>query len=226
MREMKKLSDEEFLGRMGLLEKRHRSDWCRLVYEGIVGRSMQELATLSGYSRKWVSEHLDRYALESASGGGGDSRPLQRGGSDTDIKSQVAKVVSKYAPKEPCQEYVEEYEAEGHTPEVAKRLAMSYEATESAIEKGVVREAKGKRDEKLMKIVLPDGVDWSMKLRRACADVKCAAKMLDGAKISDLKRAVTRDQIASAHAKWMEQMELLSNFHETFNEKVASHEES
>ena len=51
-------------------------------------------------------------------------------------------------------------------------------------------------------------------------DVKSAAGLLDRANIADLKRAATRKLIAAAHAKWMEQIERIENFHPTFEEEV------
>ncbi|KKM85379.1 hypothetical protein LCGC14_1289670 [marine sediment metagenome] len=221
---MRTMSDDEVLGRAAQLKKRHRSEWCRLVYEASVGRSMQKIADLLGFSRQSIQTHLDQYALESAAGGGNDHCPLERGGANRDNRAQVAEVIRSHAPAEPDENYVAEYVTEGHTPEVAKRLARVYEATENAIEAGVVQESKGKSDERLTKIVLPQGTDWVMRLRRACADVKSAAGMLDRAKITDLKRAATRNQVAVAHAKWMEQIERLENFHDTFKEEVLNHE--
>jgi hypothetical protein len=48
--------------------------------------------------------------------------------------------------------------------------------------------------------------------------------MLNAAKITDLKKKITRDRIAEAHAKWMEQIERIENFHPTFLQEVESHE--
>jgi hypothetical protein len=222
---MRKLPDAEVLTRADSLKKRHRSEWCRLVYEASSGRSMQEVADLLEYSRRWVREHLDRYAIESASGGGGDTHPLVR---DTaghgDVSKQVREVVKQFAPAEPDEDYVAEYEAEGHTPEVAKCLANAYEAGENAIEAGVIQETVTKQNERAAQIFLPQGTDWEMRLRRAVADVKSAAGLLDRAKITDLKRAATRKYIAAAHAKWMEQIERIENFHPAFSDEVLSHE--
>lgn len=221
---MRKLADDEVKTRAATLKKRHRSEWCRLVYEASVERSMQEVAELMDYSRKWVADHLKRYALEDASGGGSGQSPLVQGGEGQDTQEQVAHVVKEYAPKEPDEDYIAEYEAAGHTPEVARCLATSYEAGERAIDAGVLKETFTKENERASEIVLPRGADWEMRLRRACADVKSAAGLLDRANIADLKRAATRKQIASAHAAWMEQIERLENFHPTFSQEVANNE--
>jgi hypothetical protein len=67
------------------------------------------------------------------------------GGTDShgSIKESVSEVVQMYKPSDPDEDYVAEYEAAGHTPEVAKRLAVAYEAAEGAIEAGVLQEAGG-----------------------------------------------------------------------------------
>ena len=122
---MRQIPDKEVLTRAAMLQKRHRSEWCQLVYEACVGRSMQRLADLLGYSTKWVQEHLKRYALESACGGAGLSRPLVSSGDHRFLKEQVNRMVTKFAPPEPEEEYVVEYETKGHTPEVAKCLALA-----------------------------------------------------------------------------------------------------
>ena len=166
---MRKLTDSEVLSRAESLKKRHRSEWCRLVYEATVNRSMQQLADLLGYSRKWVADHLKRYAIESASGGGSDRNPLVSAGAQGDTKAQVDHVVKEYAPPEPDEEYIAEYEAEGHTSEVAKCLATAYEAGKNAIDAGVIKETwtwmVGEA------IPMPVVVSWSITLescRRRC----------------------------------------------------------
>ncbi|MCH8853737.1 MAG: hypothetical protein IID41_13955 [Planctomycetes bacterium] len=134
-----------------------------------------------------------------------------------DLKEQVNRVVTKFAPAEPEEEYLLEYETEGHTPEVAKCLALAYEAGENAIEAGVLQETVSKTKQRASQIVMPSGLDWDMRLRSACAAVKSAAGLLDRAKIADLRRAETRKQVEIAHAKWMEQIERIENFHPTFD---------
>jgi len=221
---MRQMTDSEVTMRAETLKKRQRSEWCRLVFDASVGRSMQQLADLLEYSRQWVQDHLKRYAIETACGGGNSSYPLIQPDDGRNMKEQVQEVVKEFAPEKPDEEYVSEYEAEGHTPEIAKCLANAYEAGENAIEAGVIQETITKQNERASKIVLPAGTDWEMRLRRACADVKSAAGLLDRANISDLKRATTRKQIAAAHTKWMEQIERIENFHPTFNEEILSNE--
>ena len=217
---MRQLSDNEVTARAEMLQKRHRSEWCRLVYEASVKRSMQQVADLMGYSRQWVTDHLKRYAVESSAGGAGAPTPLvTTAGGDTG--KEVRQVVKQFAPPEPDEDYVAEYEAAGHTPEVAKCLANAYEAGEKAIEAGVIQETTTKQNERVTQIVLPQGVDWEMRLKRAASDVKCAAGLLDDAKIPDLKRALTRKIVAAAHAVWMEQIERIENFHPTFQDEVS-----
>lgn len=220
---MRKLSDAEIKTRAESLKKRHRSEWCRLVYEASVGRSMREVATLIDRPVEWVREHLLRHQVEDSAGG--DVRPADtKPGRLIATRNEVREVMKKFAPKTPNEDYVAEYEAEGHTPEVAKCLATAYEAGENAIEAGVIKETRTKENERASQIILPKGTDWIMRLRRACADVKAAAGLLDRANIADLKRAATRKQVASAHAAWIEQIERLENFHPTFEQEVAEYE--
>ena len=100
------------------LQKRHRSEWCRLVYEASVGRSMQQVAGLLGHDVRWVRDHLDWYAMESAGGGGASP-------SDGVKRDDVRAVVKQFAPKEPDEDYVAEYAAAGHAPEVARILSTA-----------------------------------------------------------------------------------------------------
>lgn len=214
---MRQLTDNEVKTRAESLKKRHRSEWCQLVYEASVGRTMQQVADLMGYTRYWVADHLQWFATSDAAGGGAATPSSMK-------RDDVRQVVKQFKPTEPSEEYVAEYSAEGHSPEVAKCLAIAYEAGEQAIEAGVIQETVTKQNERASQIVLPKGTDWEMRLRRACADVKAAAGLLDRANIADLKRAATRKHIAAAHAAWMEQIERIENFHPTFNDEVTSHE--
>ena len=211
------LSDKQVLDRLECMKKRHRSEWCQLVFEASAGRSIHQVAQLLGHSPRWVQEHLDGYAVDSAIRGGGPAGLFNEGPK----REEVRAIIKKYGPEEPDAEYVAEYEAQRYTPEVAKRLARAYGGAENAIDKGVL---KPPGDKGLTKIVLPQGVDWTMRLRRACADVGAAAGLLDRAKMTDLKRAETRKQVAAVHAKWMEQIERIENLHPTFQQEVSTHE--
>jgi hypothetical protein len=213
---MKKLSDKEILQRAELLKKRHNSEWAELVYEACVGRSITQLAELIDYSRQWVQERLDEYAMQQA--GCRPATPLTGG------RAERREIINRYAPKSPDEEYVAEYESSGYTPEVASRLARVYEATEVALDRGAIKESVTHERERVREIALPQGVEWEMRLRRICGDVKSASATLEEAKISDLKKKATRDRIAEAHAKWMEQIERIENFHPTFSKEVESHE--
>jgi hypothetical protein len=190
---MKKLSDKEILQRAELLKKRHNSEWAELVYEACVGRSITQLAELIDYSRQWVQERLDEYAMQQA--GCRPATPLTGG------RAERREIINRYAPKSPDEEYVAEYESSGYTPEVASRLARVYEATEVALDRGAIKESVTHERERVREIAT-----------------------LEEAKISDLKKKATRDRIAEAHAKWMEQIERIENFHPTFSKEVESHE--
>jgi hypothetical protein len=50
-------------------------------------------------------------------------------------------------------------------------------------------------------------------LQTHIANVKRAAKFLDEAKVPHLKRKRTCEMVASAHEKWLEQVERVLNLH-------------
>jgi len=185
---------------------------------------MAEVAKLLDFSPQWVANHLKRYAVEAACGGVSALTPLAQAEDGRHVYKQIDQLVKRYAPSKLNQDYIAQSEADGHSPETAKLLARSYEAAENAIDAGVLKETKTQEDQRVLKIVLPAGVDWTMRLRSACADVKSAAGLLDRAQITDLKRAITRKLVASAHAAWMEQIERIENFHPTFLEEVSNNE--
>jgi len=62
---------------------------------------MQQVADLLGYSRKWVADHLQQYAIDHATGGG-SAGTLE----EETTRDQVASVVREYAPEEPDGGYV------------------------------------------------------------------------------------------------------------------------
>jgi predicted ArsR family transcriptional regulator len=74
---MRHMTDSEVTAQAETLKKRQRSEWCELVFKASVGRSMQQMADLLGFDRQWVREHLKRYAVESAAGGGGSLPPAE-----------------------------------------------------------------------------------------------------------------------------------------------------
>jgi hypothetical protein len=214
---MKKLSDKEILQRAELLKKRHNSEWAQLIYDACVGRTMGEVARLVGYSGDWVRDRLDEYAINEVVG-------VATGDPAIGGQEKREQLIKHYAPKQVDSEYVADYEAAGHTPEVAKRLARVYEAAEVALDSGAIKESVNRERERVREIALPQGVAWEMELRTECNRLKVFAAMLNAAKITDLKKKITRDRIAEAHAKWMEQIERIENFHPTFLQEVESHE--
>ena len=90
------------------------------MYEASVGRSMREVATLLGRPVEWVREHLLRNQVEDATGG-----DVRRADTSSHkllaTRDEVREVMKRFAPAKPNEDYVAEYEAEGHTPEVAQR---------------------------------------------------------------------------------------------------------
>ena len=73
--------------------------------------------------------------------GGGRAR-LETVAGHRDTSQTIRQVVEEYAPSKPDEDYIAEYEANGHTPEVAKCLAASCEAGENVIEADVLHDIK------------------------------------------------------------------------------------
>lgn len=215
---MRKIPEKELRIRGDLLKKRQRSEWSQLVYDGCIGRTMEKVATILGYSQRWVQEHLRDYAINAASRGGGGARPQPKGLK----RDAVREVIKKYAPKQPSPEALAKFEIIGQLPDVARCLATAYEAGEVAVEKGAIKVTKTMNASDL---TLTKNVGWKMDLTRACRWISSAAGFIDNAKMSDLEKVSTRKMIASAHAKWMWQIERIENIHPTFSDEVNSHEE-
>lgn len=211
---MRQMTDKEVVSHWASLQKRHRGEVARAVTDYCVSRTAGEVASLLERKVSWVTEHLQLHACQVAAGVRAADSHVE--GFTRDNLREVAK---QFAPAEPDEDYVAEYEAEGHTPEVARCLATAYEAGENAIEAGVIQETITKQNERAAKIILPSGTDWTMRLRRAVSDVKSAARLLNDAKINDLKRSVTRKQVAIADELWKEQMERVQNLHIAFSDE-------
>lgn len=227
---MRKLSDTEVKSRYDLLTKRHRAELAQLVHDAMIGRTMKQLAKLLDRNVPWISGLLEYYAvvveqntsIKPPEKGIKNFYPPNEGIDSSSNKpprhTEVKQVVKQFKPEKPSEEEVSRYELDGHTPEAAKCLASASEARDAAMQKGVVRESKTKEKERVANIILPEGTRWDMDLKSLCARVRVAASILDQAKISDLKKAVTAKKVAEVHSLWMEQIERIINFHPDFEE--------
>jgi hypothetical protein len=212
-----KLTDDAFVNRVRNLTKRHSADWALLVFDGCVGRSIKEVARLSGRDQSWVQERLDEYAMIEAAGGipgEGDRGTVPLVGR----QDQRREIVKTFAPAKPCAEYVEDYEEQGMEPAVAARLAKAYEATEKALDKGVIKESRDKEKNRFFEVALNPASEWNLKLNNICSDIRSAASALDDAKVNDLKRRETHDRVVAAFEKLEEQIERIHNFHNKHSE--------
>jgi hypothetical protein len=132
-------------------------------------------------------------------------------------KSGIAAVEGDDA--EAFQPYLDYYLEEGHTPAAATRLAKAEWAAEEAVSAGVIKEDRKKSGERVNRILFPeDQTDtWELRFRGHMAAVERAAEFLDSpeTKINYLRRKSTCEKVASAHAKWLEQVERVRNLHPT-----------
>ena len=226
-------SDQEILNRWEDEEKRHADTQAQIVLDAAKGRGIREISRLLNLSQGSVQEYLDRAALLEAGGYSFHPKGVTAVAVTSDRgpanRNDVRKIMNEYKPSFPNPSYVDEYKDREYDDAVAKRLALAYEATEEAITDGVIEETivqKAGKAESAVRINLPDGVDWEMRLRRAMTDVKAAARLLNDAKMTDLRRAATRKRVAAAHAKWLEQIERVANLHPTFYETVEECDEA
>ena len=141
---MKHLKDYECKLRWDALKQRQKADVARLVYESCCHREIKEVARLLEQTVNWVHQHLECYAVVFAQGGyhcpnEAAKRPVLQ----TD-REEIRRVM-QYAPNKPDGDYVAGREGEGFTQEVARILALAYEATENALEAGVIQDVFEKK---------------------------------------------------------------------------------
>ena len=213
------MTKSEVVKHWGGLQKRHRLEIGEAVAEYCKGNSLHKVAEWLGYTRTWVQKQLDYAGMAAALGGANAVAPLT--GVSDNVAKEVPKLLSEYAPSEDDEnflDYRDHYEAEGHSPDVAKRLAKAELATEAAIDDGVIQESTNKRNEKVNKILFPEDskASFEIDLDTHMARVKAAAKFLDNAKMSNLRKDSTCKKVASANEKWLEQVERVLDNHPTF----------
>ena len=226
----------------GGLQKRHRMEIAQAVARYCVGHDMKEVATHLNYSHDWVVNQLDYAGVGAALGGGPiKSDPLT--GSTGNVAKEVPRVIKEFAPSvditldddgkgnqsiatvegddaEDFEPYLDHYITEGHTPAAATRLAKAEWAAEAAVEAGVIKEDTKKSGERVNRILFPeDKTDtWELRFRGHMAAVERAADFIGSheTKINYLRRKSTCEKVASANAKWLEQVERVCNLHPAF----------
>lgn len=236
---MKTMSWAEIDNDWGGLQKRHRGEIAQAVARYCIGHGMREVAEHLGYSLDWLRTQLDVSGISIAAGGSENSTPLT--GVVGDVSKDVPRIIKDYRPSvrvkladdgegnqsvdsitgddsDEFEPYLDHYIREGHEPAAATRLAAAEWAGEAAVEAGVIKESRNKRNEKVNKITFPEHDDdtFAMDLKLHVARVEAAARFLDNAKMSNLRKESTCEKVASAHAKWLEQVERIRNLHPTF----------
>jgi hypothetical protein len=236
---MRTMSWEEIDNDWGGLQKKHRMEIAQAVARYCVGHKIKEIAERLGYSDTWVNQQLNFAGVGAAIGQGlkllapgtrentsdraGVERSVERivkeFGPSVEVKLEgqggnksIAAVQGKDA--DAFQPYLDHYVEQGHEPAAAVRLAKAEWAAESAVEAGVIKEDVNKRNERVNRILFPDDQKdtFELDLQTHIANVKRAARFLDEAKVPYLKRQRTCEMVASAHEKWLEQVERVLNF--------------
>lgn len=219
------------------LQKRQRMEIAAAVARYCVGHKVADVADRLGQSRSWVLARLDMAGV-SASFNDDVGGPTSWTGKERGLQEDCEKVARDFAPKvevkyegrtkdkiasvdgddaDAFDAYLDHYLNEGHEPAAAVRLAKAEWAGEAAKEAGVIKESVNKRNEKVNQILFPEkpretfDIDLQMHMNR----VEQAARFLDEAKVNFLRRKSTCERVASAHEKWLEQVERVLNFNTT-----------
>lgn len=203
----------------GSMEKQHKLDEAKIIYDACKeGCSVKEIAKAIFREHNFVKDRLNLYAFDEA--GGTDALGVSAG--HPPKRDELNALIQK-CKSQPNPDYVQDYVLEGCTEEVAKTLATTYAAVETAIDKGVIKEKHEQSAKKTDRALFGPGHQWQSDLLRLTGQIKSAARTLDQAQIGDLRKVGSRKAIASAHAKWMEQIARLQNFHHDFDSEVLDH---
>jgi hypothetical protein len=224
---MSKMTDDKMiLGLWNGLQKEHHMEIAEAVTRYCTGRTAEEVASLLDWSPISVYEHLDLYAIEVATCGS-TSRGNHGMGSYAQgnfTLDDVRDVIERFAPDENNPEFepfVDNYSMEGHTDEVAKRLARAEWAGEEAVEAGVIQECFKKKEKRAKRLLFPnDDAGFELKLRRHTANVKAATKFFDDAKINQLSRKTTCEKVLLMDAEWVEQVDRIRNLNSSNSDGV------
>jgi hypothetical protein len=229
------MSWEEIEQDWGGLQKRQRMEIAQAVARYCIGHSINEVAERLGYGRSWIQQQLTYAGIAEATGGARINTPPATSGQNN-IDHAVSRIVKEYAPEvdikvtddgkgnqsvvsiegkdaKQFEPYLDHYIEQGHEPAAATRLAKAEWAAEAAVEAGVIKEDVNKKNEKVNRILFPDDQKdtFDLNLQTHIANVRRAAKFLDEAKMNCLKRKRTCEMVASAHEKWLEQVERVLN---------------
>jgi hypothetical protein len=229
------MSWEEIDKDWGGLQKRHRMEIAESVARYCVGHKISEVAERLGFSDTWINQQLHYAGIGAAVGEGLKLLAPEGKSGDKGVDHAVSRLVREFAPDvevklkgqggnqtiasvegkdaEQFGAYLDHYLDAGHEPAAALRLAKAEWAAESAVEAGVIKEDVNKRNEKVNRILFPDDQKdtFELDLQTHMANVRRAAKFLDEAKVPYLRRKRTCEMVASAHEKWLEQVERVLN---------------
>ena len=169
-----------------------------------VGRTANQVADLIDVSNDTVRRALRAYGVAYAIRGVSQCDPALGG----QLSIRKVEDFHKQFAKKPSDARVQEFIEEGFDKgDVAKILAVAWEVGETLVKRHLVKVPEA--PEEKLEIVRP----WSIEVANCAAKVRSAAAFLDAAKMSDLRKGVTRDEIYAAHEEWMFQIERLNNLH-------------
>jgi hypothetical protein len=229
---MKTMTWEEIDKDWSGLQKRQRMELAQAIARYCIGHKLQEVANRLGFSIDWTRRQLDYAGIGAALGTPSQLATLPGKSGDKGIDRAVERLVRDFSPDveikfandgsgkqtieniagsdaEAFQPYLDHYREQGHEDSAAMRLAKSEWAAEAAVEAGVIKEGKNKRDEKVNRILFPqDEKDtFELDFRMHMARVKAAASFLDKAKVNRLRSKATREGVALADKDWRFQVE-------------------
>ena len=131
-----KTTDQEVMATWVSMEVRQRGEIAESVASFCVGRSVQQVATLLGKPESYVTEQLDRSAVEEAMNW---VRKQESNSVKTTTVDDILKGIESFVRMEPDWECLWDYERRGHATEVARRLARINHAAWDAMHRmGVV----------------------------------------------------------------------------------------
>lgn len=199
---------EQLEARIAKTTLSQRADFVR---RAIVGRTVREVADLTGHSVRSIQAWLQVSAVADVT----DTAPTRR-----DVERVVADHAPEHVEDKRGREWVENYEIEGYKPAVAKALARSTIATENAVDRGALKVSKAKSDAATERIIAP-GLGHHMKVRNASGKVRSASRTLDELDLRTFKSRDTAELIAEAHARWLEQIERVEALNPHFTSALA-----
>lgn len=232
MKSMKTMTWEEIDKDWSGLQKKQRMEIAQAITRYCIGHKIEEVADHLGFSKQHIVRQLDYAGAGDVVEGQQLVTPQGKSG-DKGVDHALLRVVTEYSPSikvklkgqagnqtidciegddaEAFGPYLDHYVEQGHEPAAATRLAKAEWAAEAAVEAGVIKETKNKRDEKVNQILFPDDKkdSFELDLKMHMARVKAAAAFLDKAPVRSLRRKSTCEKVAEANELWSEQAELV-----------------